>query len=54
MKEKLHIYSEEEENYMVAEESEPYILESEFYILPEHYNPNMHKYLEMHRNRVLK
>ena len=54
MNEKLHIYREEQEKYMVAEESEPYILESEFYILPEHYNLNMHKYLEMHRNRVLK
>ena len=54
MKEKLQIYKKEKDNYMVAEKMDAYKLESEFYILPEHYNLNMHKYLEIHRNRVVK
>lgn len=44
-----------EENFaMVAEESEPYILEDNFYIDEKDYNENMHNYLEIHKNRVIK
>lgn len=44
-----------EENFaMVAEESEAYILEDNFYINEKDYNENMHNYLEIHKNRVLK
>lgn len=39
---------------MVAEDSEPYILDEDFYIDEKDYNDNMHNYLEIHKNRVLK
>ena len=38
---------------MVAEKLELYSIEPAFHILKEHYNENMHKYLEKHKNRVL-
>ena len=38
---------------MVAEKLELYGVEPAFHILKEHYNENMHKYLEKHKNRVL-
>lgn len=39
---------------MIAEGSESYILEPAFYIKKRDYNENMHNYLEIHKNRVLK
>lgn len=44
----------EESLAMVAEDSEPYILDEDFYIDEKDYNDNMHNYLEIHKNRVLK
>ena len=38
---------------MIAEESVKYNYNEDFYINPEHYNENMHKYLEIHKKRVL-
>lgn len=44
----------EESFPMVAEEAEPYILKDNFHIDEKDYNENMHHYLEIHKNRVLK
>ena len=44
----------EEKFAMVAEESEPYILDNSFHIDEKDYNESMHNYLEIHKNRVLK
>lgn len=38
---------------VASKECELNNVENEFYILPEHYNLNMHRYLEIHKNRVL-
>lgn len=38
---------------MVAEEDVEYNNDEEFYINPEDYNEEMHKYLEIHKNRVI-
>ena len=38
----------------VAEDSETYMLDEDFYIKEEDYNDNMHHYLDIHKKRVLK
>lgn len=48
-------YEEIKENIdMVAEKEETYMLERDFYINEKDYNENMHNYLEIHKNRVLR
>ena len=49
------MYEKIKENLpMITEKTKSCSLDKDFYIDEKDYNENMHKYLEIHKNRVLK